>query len=441
MRVLALVILALLCSGCRGEGGQERRARVAVVGVAHPAEATPSQSHEYTGTVESLNQVAVVPQVAGQLESVEVSVGESVERGQLLAVVDDSQLEAQVNQARATAAAGQASVQTALANLAAQRDQTRTQQQAVAQAEAQLIEVAAAVEKAEVQQKLALTNLKRIEEVAAKDLIAIQVVDEARAQAESALADVKAARAQQTAAQGQLKQAHSRVKTASQQEKAAEAQVSTARAQVDSLLSALQAVEVRRDYTRVISPIDGVVVARRLDPGAYVSPGSSSAVLEIAGLEQLRVAFALSEADLSLVKAGQEVTISFDALPNLSQAGIVGGLAGGLDPSTRTMRVEVRLTHVDPRLRPGMLARLKVKGQTRQGLTIPIQAVQKEGGKFSVFVVQADQNVARRTIEVDGMEGDVALVKSGLSKDDTVVVRGTDQVQEGKPVEAVEVDW
>ncbi|MCA9796617.1 MAG: biotin/lipoyl-binding protein, partial [Candidatus Eremiobacteraeota bacterium] len=230
MRVIALVILALLCAGCRSEGRQERRARVAVVGVAHPTEAAPSQSHEYTGTVESLNQVAVVPQVAGQLESVEVSVGDSVEKGQLLAVVDDSQLEAQVNQARATAAAGQASVQTALANLAASRDQTRTQQQAVAQAEAQLIQSAAAVEKAQVQQRLALSNLKRIEEVAAKDLIATQVVDEARAESESAAADVKAANAQQTAVQGKLQQARSQVKTAAQQEKAAEAQVNTARA-------------------------------------------------------------------------------------------------------------------------------------------------------------------------------------------------------------------
>lgn len=439
MRLLALLFLALVCAGCQGETNSERRSRDPVVGVARPTTTAAGASREYTGTVESLNQVSVVPQVAGQLETVEVAVGDPVSRGQLLAVVDDSQLEAQVNQARATAAAAQASIQTALANLAASRDQTRAQQQAVAQNEAQVIEAAAAVEKAETGLRLAENSLERVKKVAAQDLIALQVVDESVAEYESATADLKAARAQLQAVRGQLEQARLRVKTAAQQEKAAQAQVATAQAQAQSLVSALQAVEVRQGFTRVTSPIDGVVVARRLDPGAYVSPGGSTAVVVIASLERLRVAFQLSEADLSLVEPGQQVSVTFDALPGVVVEGAVQGLAGGLDPSTRTMRVEVRLDDADSRLRPGMLARLRLSGAAREMLSVPIQAVLSEQEEFFVFVVGQDKVVSRRDVVVEGMEGDVALIASGLTGDEVVVVRGTDLVEAGQPVEPVEV--
>ena len=437
MKIL-IGLLALSLLGCgAGPAKEKKKAKIPVVAVTYPVMEKRGETREYTGTVESLTQVAVVPQVAGQLEAVYVSVGDPVKIDQLLATVDDSQLEAQVQQAQAQAQAAQSGVLVATANLAAAREQTRQLQQAVDQVRAQVIQSEAQLSKARTQTNLAQKNLARVREVAAQDLIAKQVVDQTEAAFESAQADDRSAQAQLNASLRQLDQAKLRASGSQEQEQSARAQVSSAQSQAQSLQSALRAVEVRRNYCKVRSPIDGVVIARSLDPGAYVTPGGSTSVVLVASLEKLRVAFQLSEADLELIRAGQKVNIVLDALSDTPQKGEVQRLSGGLDPNTRTLRVEVKLINPDRRLRPGMLARLKVQGTSSQAMTLPIQGVVTRGNKQYAYVVDKDNLIHRKALKVGALEGDTAIILGGLSLKDKVVVRGVDQVQEGKPVQPV----
>lgn len=437
MRIVSLCVALLLC-GCAAGPGKKPANKVPVVAVTQPKRQNMGQTRIYTGNVESLTQVAVVPQVAGQLDAVYVSVGDPVYRGQLLAIVDDSQLEAQVQQAQAQASAAQSGVQSALSNLAAARDQTRMLQQAVDQARSQVIQFEAQLSKAQTQADLARKNLQRVREVAAEDLIARQVVDQSEAAYQSALADLRSAKAQLDATRGQLGQAKLRASGAGQSEQAAQAQVASAQSQAQSLVSAMHAAEVRRSYTKVKSPIDGVVIARTLDPGSYVTPGGSTSVVTVASLERLRVAFQLSESDLGMIQPGQKVRIALDALPDTPQLGLVQRMSGGLDPNTRTLRVEVQLQQrPDKRLRPGMLARLKVEGKANNSLTLPIQGVVTRGHQQFAWVVGPDNVVTRREVKVGSLEGDTAVIEAGLSEKDSVVVRGIDLVQDGKPVRPV----
>lgn len=449
LRLMVIAFSLLVLTGCPSSGnsgkegkdgkGKGKEVGPPVVGVVHPHREIRGQVREYTGSLESDNQVAVVPQLAGQLTSVTVTVGDSVRRGQILATVDDSQLEAQVAQARSSAEAARAGVQTALANQAAARDQSLAAEQAVGQAQAQVIQAEAAVSKTETQLRLAQRELDRQRGLAAKDLVAIQVVDQAAATAEAAEADVRSSKAQLKATQTQLQQSKLRAATAASQERASVSQVTSAQAQAASQASALEAAEVRRGYSRITSPLDGVVIARPLDPGAYVAPASSNPVLVVASLRSLRVSFQLSEADLSLVQPMQKLQVRFESLPNLILDGQVQRLAGGLDPSTRTVRVEVRLLKSNKLLRPGMLARLKLEGPARKALVVPLQAVVSEGKRHFVWRVQADNKVTKAEVEVESLEGDVALIKSGVSMEDSLIVRGVDLVQEGKMVQPAEV--
>lgn len=444
MKIGLVTLLALgLLAGCTSAPAPTREKKVPkipVVAVTRPSLEKRGETRVYTGTVESLTQVAVVPQVAGQLEAVLVSVGDPVKVDQLLATVDDSQLEAQVQQAQAQASAAQSGVVSAMSNLSSARDQTRQLQQAVDQVRAQVIQAEAQLAKTRIQSELARKTLDRVREVAAQDLIAQQVLDQTEADYESARADERAAQAQLSSTQRQLEQARLRARGSQEQEQAARAQVASAQAQARSLSSALKVVEVRRNYCKVRSPIDGVVIARNLDPGAYVTPGGSTSVVLVASLEKLRVTFQLSEADLHLIKAGQQVKITLDALAQTPQRGEVQRLSGGLDPSTRTLRVEVKLINPDSRLRPGMLARLKVQGTSQEAMTLPIQGVVTRGEEHFAYVVGKDNLVTRKVLKVGTLEGDTAVILGGLSLDDQVVVRGVDLVQEGKPVQPKEME-
>jgi HlyD family secretion protein len=405
-----------------------------LVEVARPTKPDSGQVREYVGTVESRTQVSLVPQIAGQLLEVNASVGDRVQRGQILAVVEDPELDARLSQAQASVAVAQAAVQTAMANARAASESVRSRQQAVQQADAAIAESEAAIAKARSDLQLAETTLGRTRELEARQLIASQELDQAVADAASAAADLALAQARLRSATSEKKEAELNVAAAREQAQAAEAQISSAQAQAEALIQAARAVAVRSDLSRLRSPIDGTVVSRQLDPGAYVSPGNQSVIMVLANPDDLRVAFDLSEADIGLVHAGQTVTIRFDALPNQPQTGIVAGLAGGLDPASRTVRVEVQLTADSGQIRPGMLGRLIVAGGGAESLlAIPLPAVVSDKGEKYVYIMDKEKTIHKRVIQVASFKGDSALVSAGLSPDDQVVVQGVNLVREGQP--------
>lgn len=406
-----------------------------LVAVAQPVQPESSRVREYMGTVESRTQVSLVPQVTGQLTAVNASVGDRVSRGQVLAVVEDPELDARLSQAQASVSVAQAAVQTAMANARAAGESVRSRQQAVLQAEATIAEAMAEIAKSQSDLKLAETTLSRTKELEARQLIASQELDRAEADAASAAADLSLAEARLSSARSQKREAELDVSAAREQQQAAQAQISSAQAQAESLSQAARAVAVRSDLAQLRSPIDGTVVSRLLDPGAYVSPGNQSVIMVLANTEDLRVAFELSETDMGLVQPGQTVSVRLDALPGQAQTGVVQGLAGGLDPASRTIRVEVGLPNDAGTIRPGMLARLTVAGGGTEGLlAIPLPAVISDKGEKFVFVMSPDKKVQRRTVQVASLQGDTALVSSGLEPQDQVVVQGVNLVREGQEV-------
>ena len=433
--------LCLLLAGCQGAGGEDKprgggEAKAApLVAVAQPVKPQASQIREYMGTVESRNQVSLVPQVTGQLMEVHASVGDRVSRGQVLAVVEDPEIDARMSQAQASVSVAQAAVQTAMANSRAAEETVRSRQQAVQQADASIAVSQAAIAKAKSDLKLAETTLGRTKELESRELIASQELDQAVADAAAATADLSLAQAQLDSARSRKKEAELDVAAAREQQKAAQAQISSAQAQAESLSQAARAIAVRSDLSRLRSPIDGTVVSRQLDPGAYVSPGAQSVIMVLANPDDLRVAFELSEADMGLVQAGQKVQVRLDAMPDQPQEGVVAGLAGGLDTASRTVRVEVKLPNDSGKIRPGMLGRLTVAGSATEGLlAIPLPAVVSDKGEKYVFVMGADKKVRRQAVQVASLQGDTALVRTGLEPKDQVIVQGVNLVRDGQEV-------
>ena len=99
------------------------------------------------------------------------------------------------------------------------------------------------------------------------------------------------------------------------------------------------------------------------------------------------------------------------------------------------MRVEVKLPAESGKIRPGMLGRLIVAGEGSENLlAIPLPAVISDKGKKFVFVMDAKNKVERRLVEVGSLQGDTALISSGLKLEDKVVVQGVNLVREGQEV-------
>ena len=230
-------------------------------------------------------------------------------------------------------------------------------------------------------------------------------------------------------------------------------QSGTSLAQAEAAESAarasLQALAVRLGETRLLAPLDGVVLQRRVDPGALVGP-QTGAVLTVGRIDTLRIFVAVRERDAAQLRLGQSAAIEVDARPGETFSGQVVRLSPGFDPGTRTLEAEVHLKNPDGALRPGMYGRATIRtGLHPRALVLPEEAVQLVGEQRFVYVAvpavspsAAPAGAApawkaerrRVTLGVDG--GAWLEITQGVRPEDDVITAGIDALADGSPVRA-----
>lgn len=245
----------------------------------------------------------------------------------------------------------------------------------------------------------------------------------AQAEASRALARSNLERAQALAPRGLVSQQE--LQSATNAAAAAEAQLGAAQSQ-------LSVFAVRLGETRLEAPYDGVVTARRLDPGALVGP-TTGAVLTVARVDVVRAFVAVAERQAPLLAVGQPAAMHLDALAE-PVTGKVERLAPTYDSVTRTLDAEVHFANADGRLRPGMYGRAEIElGLHKAVPVVPVEAVQISDEKATVYVVQGD-TVQRRQVVLGEDLGDRLEIVSGLKAGEVIVVRGVDGLSTGAKI-------
>ena len=217
---------------------------------------------------------------------------------------------------------------------------------------------------------------------------------------------------------------------------AANAQLDLARAQFDEAGARLEELRINLENTVMVSPVDGFIGRRYLDPGAYVT--SNTAVVSVVDISLVRLVANLVERDLRLVEEGVRARIGVDAFPGESFGGRVARIAPVLDPATRTAEIEIEVPNPDFRLKPGMYARVSlVVGNKSQALVVPREAVVIRTSARGVFRVDAagGSATAQFVSLVIGLEDELHVeVVEGLSEGDRVVTTGAAGLQHGDPI-------
>ncbi|MHB8733423.1 MAG: efflux RND transporter periplasmic adaptor subunit [bacterium] len=399
------------------QSGSRRPVPVVVVG--HAQRQALARTLQLTASISSLTQSVIFPRTSGYLLAVTVRPGDPVRQGQVLAEIDHAQLDAQVAQAQASLAAADNAVQTAIAQLAAARAQRVNAEAGVSSARANVVKNEAAL--ADMQ-----STYNRTAELAKQGAIAQQNLDDAKAQVLSAQATLDASRAQ-------VGQAQAQVDAARQQEAASASQVKTQQALANNAAAALENTRVQLQYATITAPFAGVVVSRQLDPGAYVTPGTSTSIVTIADLDHLDVVLNVGSPDLPMIHQGDPVQIQIDAYPGRVFKGVVSRIAGGVDPTTRTVQVAVDIANPQHLLRPGMYATTLLSAGSRQALVVPLSAVQTLGTQHYVWLVENGKTV-QQNVDVGQATGESVEITGGLQPSDTVIFRGADLVRQGQAV-------
>jgi len=160
---------------------------------------------------------------------------------------------------------------------------------------------------------------------------------------------------------------------------------------------ALAAAEERLRYTKIVSPMDGTVIARNIQPGEMISPGVEStfdnrSLLTVADLQTLIVEVALNQIDVVHVREGQLATLMLDALPGkTSEAKITKIAPASVRLPGRELDVfpiEAEIAVVDGLIKPGMTADVRIRMEEKVGiLSLPVEAVVQKNGKWFVMRV------------------------------------------------------
>jgi len=210
----------------------------------------------------------------------------------------------------------------------------------------------------------------------------------------------------------------------------------------ESQISAIETTGVIKTNIEVESTTSGIVTARRVNNGDYVSQGS--VLYEVSDLSNVWVLFDAYESDLPFLKAGDKIEFSIQALPGSSFSGIVKFIDPVIDPVNRVAKVRLEIGNPGGKLKPEMFATGLVKAnldQYRDKLIIPSTAVLWTGKRSVVYVKQQgiDEPVFKmREIELGPLLGKSYVVIDGITDGEEIVTQGAFSVDaaaqlDGKP--------
>ncbi len=218
--------------------------------------------------------------------------------------------------------------------------------------------------------------------------------------------------------------------------------VDVAEAAYEGARTLMQQRAVMRDYTKVRAPYDGTITARFADPGALIQVATSSAttaipLFTIMALDTVRIYANVPQDDSPWIVPGQtKVSVHVHELQDSSYTGTITRSTLALDPSTRSLLVEVNLPNPDHALRPGTYAELAIAlREIPNALVLPPQAINSTAKGTTVFII--DQGKAKAVPLRTGItDGQWIEITDGLRGDEDVVVVGKRQLLDQSPVRA-----
>jgi cobalt-zinc-cadmium efflux system membrane fusion protein len=197
-------------------------------------------------------------------------------------------------------------------------------------------------------------------------------------------------------------------------------EVQRTRVRLSQLGSAPAAANVRRYTFR--SPIAGRVVELNGARGGFWND-TNAPIMTVADLSVVWVVASAHEKELASVFVGQPASITLDAYEGETISGNVRYVGAMLDADTRTVKLRIPLDNASGRLRPGMFAKVQVRGPAHPAIVVPAAALVQSGFNTRVFVETAAWTFQPRIVRTGAALGDAVEVVDGLEPGERIVVK------------------
>ena len=399
MRGLA-VILLLIAAGCAKKEEKEAEAVVPVQVVKARADAI-RRMVEADGILFAVNQAAVAPKISAPVRVFYVNRGDHVRQGQLLALLENSDLAAGAQESKGQFDQAQANYRSITA---ATVPEEVIKAQTDERADKEALDAA---------QKVFESRQKLYKDGA----LARKLVDDAQVTYAQARSQYEAAQQHLEALQNVGKQ---------EQIKTAEAQVETAKAHY-------QGAEAQLGYSEIRSPISGVIAERAIYAGEMAPAGAP--LLTVMDVSRVVARANIPQSQAGYLHVGDRATVTASA----SAEGAPGKLivvSPAVDPNSTTVQVWVEMANPGERLKPGTTVHVSIVAATiKEAVVVPGAALLPAAdGGTQVMVVGVDAAAHARKIETGVRDGELVEVVKGLKPGEQVVTVGGLGLQDGAKV-------
>ena len=387
-KVFAMAALVGLLCGC----GRAAKVNASDAGNALPVAVAKTMRSNLSNTLdiasefEPYQEINVYAKVSGYIQKLEVNWGTHVKQGQVLAVLEIPELQQQLQLDESTVKRGE---------------------QDLARANEELMRAKSTYNVAH----LTFTRLAGVQKTR-PELVAQEEVDVAQGKDQEASAGVSAA----------------------------EDSVAGSEQALVGAKAAYEKDKAMYGYARITAPFDGVVTEIDAYTGALLPAGTSSnkgdeALCHLAQDRLLRLVIPVPESAVPTIKIGGTVELRVPVLDKTFQ-GTVARVSDQVDLSTRTMRTEIDVPNPHLEIVPGMYAEASLVLKQRPGaLSVPVQAIDHQEGGATVLLVDREDQVQERAVQLGIETADRVEVLSGLNENDLVVIGNRSQLHPGMKVQ------
>jgi len=405
------------------------------------------------GIVQAERTINLSPKSAGYLKQLLVKEGDRIRQGQIVAYMDDSNLQGEVIQSRAELAQQQANLKKLLNGNRSQEIAQSAAQLAEAQAKLQqlkagnrledIFQAEARLNQAQAKLRQTKDDLQRNQELFNQGAISRQTLNQRQADHDSAQAQVNEVQAaltlqQRGARPEEIAQARSQVEQHRQSLNLLKAgsrseDIDVARAQVESARGKLETIQTQVNDTIIRAPFDGVVTKKYADPGSFVTPTTAGSLVEGAASNSIltlaatnQIVANLDEAKIPRVQIGQKVKIKADAYPDRTFEGKVSQIAAQASTVQNVTSFEVKIALEETAqqlLKAGMNVEVEFQiGQLNHAIMVPSVAIVRQENEAGVYAIAQDKKPIFKPIELGTTVGDRTEVKSGLTGNEQVLI-------------------
>jgi RND family efflux transporter MFP subunit len=415
---ILLVLCSIMLVSCQKKRNEIPVEKAIPVEVAPVRQGIIAKEIKFTGSIEANTEVQVYPKITATIEEMKVDSGDSIKKGDVIALLESEELEAQAAQAEAALEVVKA--QWTQMEIGARPEERAQAEDLVAKARANL--------------KDAESNYGRMKALYQQGTIA-------RRQFEAAELAYTVAKAELNSAierRGMLREG------ATREEREA------LTAQVSQVSAALDLARIRLSYATIGSPIDGTVSERFVDPGNLAVP--TKPLVTIVQMDTVMAIVYFPEDQIRYMEPGIGAQLTVAAYPDEVFFGRIDKVSPTLNPDTRMFSADIKVPNKEGLLRPGMFARVTLSVDPHSdALLVPKEAVLskeeyrensgsgKGGVARNTYLFVVENGRARiRTVLLGHEAGTAVEVAEGLKQGEQIVTRGVHQLKDGDRVTVIE---